>query len=77
MPSYRKVSDHIEQFFGVRVHYSTILRWIDKYTRFINAYVEDFKPDLSSVWHVNEMMIKTVGSGAGYGTSWIKKQGFY
>ena len=59
--SLRKVSDHIEQFFGVKVHYSTILRWINKYTKLINAYVEDFKPELSEIWHVDEMMIKTGG----------------
>lgn len=59
--SLRKVTDHIEQFFGVKVHYSTVLRWIDKYTKLINAYVEDLKPELSEVWHVDEMMIKTGG----------------
>lgn len=58
--SLRKVSDHIEQFFGVRVHYSTILRWIDN-VKLINAYVEDFKPELSGVRHVDEMMIKIGG----------------
>ena len=59
--SLRKVTDHLEQFFGVKVHYSTVLRWIDKYTKLINAYVEDLKPELSDVWHVDEMMIKTGG----------------
>jgi transposase-like protein len=59
--SLRKVSDHLEQFFGVKVHYSTVLRWVDKYTKIINAYVEDMKPELSDVWHVDEMMIKTGG----------------
>jgi transposase-like protein len=59
--SLRKVTDHLEQFFGVKVHYSTVLRWIDKYTKLINAYVEDMKPELSDVWHVDEMMIKTGG----------------
>ena len=59
--SLRKVSDHLEQFFRVKVHYATILRWIDKYTKLLNAYVEDFKPQLSDVWHVDEMMIKTGG----------------
>ena len=59
--SLRKVTDHLEQFFGVKVHYSTVLRWIDKYTKLINAYVDDLKPELSDVWHVDEMMIKTGG----------------
>jgi len=59
--SLRKVTDHLEQFFGTKVHYSTVLRWIDKYTKLVNGYVEDLKPELSDVWHVDEMMIKTGG----------------
>ena len=59
--SLRKVTDHLEQFFGVKVHYSTVLRWIGKYTKLINAYVEDLKPELSDIWHTDEMMIKTGG----------------
>ncbi len=59
--SLRKVTDHLEQFFGTKVHYSTVLRWIEKYTKLINAYVEDFKPELSGQWHTDEMMIKTGG----------------
>jgi transposase-like protein len=59
--SLRKVTDHLEQFLATKVHYATVLRWIDKYTKLINAYVEDFKPELSNVWHTDEMMIKTGG----------------
>ena len=54
LESYRAV-------FGVKDHYSTILRRIEKYTKLINVYVEDFKPELSNLWHVDEMMIKTGG----------------
>ncbi len=59
--SLRKVTDHLEQFFSMKIHYSTILRWIEKYTKLINAYVEDLKPEFSKIWHVDEMMIKTGG----------------
>jgi len=59
--SLRKVVDHLEQFYGVKVYHSTVLRWIQKYTELVNIYVEDLKPELSEVWHVDEMMIKTGG----------------
>jgi len=59
--SLRKVIDHLSQFYGVKVYHTTVLRWIQKYTELINIYVEDLKPELSEVWHADEMMIKTGG----------------
>ncbi|MGQ9759143.1 MAG: IS6 family transposase [Candidatus Methanomethylicaceae archaeon] len=59
--SLRKVVDHLEQFYSVKVYHSTVLRWIQKYAELINMYVEDFKPELSGIWHTDEMMIKTGG----------------
>jgi len=53
--------DFVEQNFCVRPHYATVLRWIHKYVELINAYVEDLRPELSEMWHVDEMMIKTGG----------------
>jgi putative transposase len=59
--SLRKVQDHFEQFFSLKIHHTTILKWIQKYTWVIDAYVNDVKPELSEMWHVDEMMIKTGG----------------
>jgi len=59
--SLRKVIDHLSQFDGIKVYHTTVLRWIQKYTELVNAYVEDLKPELSEVWHVDEMMVKTGG----------------
>lgn len=59
--SLRKVKDHFEQFLSKKIHHTTILNWIRKYTCIIDAYVKDVKPELSSMWHVDEMMIRTGG----------------
>ena len=59
--SLRKVKDHFEQFLNKRIHHTTILNWIQKYTLIIDAYIKNFKPELSPIWHVDEMMIKTGG----------------
>jgi len=59
--SLRKVQDHFHQFYSLKIHHTTILKWIQKYTWVIDAYVNDVKPELSEMWHVDEMMIKTGG----------------
>jgi len=59
--SLRKVQDHFQQFHSLRIHYSTVYLWIQKYTWVIDAYVNTVKPELSDMWHVDEMMIKTGG----------------
>jgi transposase-like protein len=50
--SLRKVVDHLNQFYSIKVHHSTVLRWIQKYTKIINRYVEKLQPNVSEVWHV-------------------------
>lgn len=59
--SLRKVKDYFQQFFNFKIHHTTILKWIQKYTWVIDAYVNDFKPELSEMWHVDEMMIRAGG----------------
>lgn len=59
--SLRKVVDHLNQFHGIKLNPTTILRWINKYSEIVNAYVEDLRPDLSEMWHADEMMIRCGG----------------
>ncbi len=53
--SLRDVSDHLAQFFGVRVHPTTVLRWVEKYTKSISEYVNTLSPQLSGTWHADEV----------------------
>jgi transposase-like protein len=59
--SLRKVKDHFEQFLSKRIHHTTILIWIEKYTQIIDSYISNFKPELSNTWHTDEMMIRSGG----------------
>jgi putative transposase len=59
--SLRKISDHLRQFYGLKVDHSTIHRWISKYTDIIEAYVASLEPDLGNVWHTDEMKVKIGG----------------
>jgi len=59
--SLRKITDHLKQFYGLNVHYSTVYRWIEKYIRIMNEYVSKLKPELSNTWHADEMMVNIHG----------------
>lgn len=55
--SLRKVKEHIVMFHGVKVSHVAILGWIRKFGEIVTPFVEQFKPELSGVYHVDEMMI--------------------
>jgi transposase-like protein len=59
--SLRKITDHIKQFYGLKVHCSTILRWIQKYVKLMKEYVNSFTPQVSEIWHVDEMAVNVKG----------------
>ena len=59
--SLRKISDHLKQFYALEVNFSTVYRWIAKYTDVIEAYVETLKPEVGNIWHGDEMKVKVKG----------------
>lgn len=65
--SLRKITDHLKQFYGAKVHYSTVLRWIRKYIEIIKAHVDDLTPEISKIWHADEMAVKINGTGTNEG----------
>jgi len=56
--SLRKVTQHIAQFYGVKMNESTVLRWIRKFSQLIDDYANTLKPQLSGVWNCDEMKTK-------------------
>jgi len=59
--STRKIADHILQFYGVQVSHVAILKWIKKYSHLIKAYVREFQPRTSGIWHTDEMTLNIKG----------------
>lgn len=59
--SLRKIHDHLKQFYGLKIHYSTIYRWIIRFTKVMENYTKQLQPKLSNVWHADEQMIKSKG----------------
>lgn len=59
--SLRDIADTIYQFYGLKLHHETIRRWIVKFTKVMNEYVNKFTPKVSDAWHVDEQNIKVKG----------------
>jgi putative transposase len=59
--SLRKISDHLSQFYGLKVNFSTVWRWIEKYTDIIESYVSTLEPEVGDIWHCDEMKIRVKG----------------
>lgn len=57
--SLRKIVDHLDQFYERKIHHTTVLFWARKYGEIISRYAETLEPKLGSIWHSDEMKIKT------------------
>jgi transposase-like protein len=54
--SLRKITDHVKQFYNVKVNCSTVLRWIQRYTELMDSYARNLVPDVSEKWHADETL---------------------
>jgi transposase-like protein/DNA-directed RNA polymerase subunit M/transcription elongation factor TFIIS len=59
--SLRKIVDHLKQFERVNVSYVAVYKWIQKYVALMKKYVDDFKPELSKVYHADEVKVNVRG----------------
>jgi len=58
--SYRNVQKFLK-LQGVTVDHSTILRWVKKYVRLMENYLEKIKPNVSDTWRADELFVKVKG----------------
>ncbi len=59
--SFRGIQDHLKQFYNLSIDHSNIVRRVHKFSKIINKYVKELKPEISEVWHVDEMKIQADG----------------
>jgi putative transposase len=59
--SYRKVVDHLKQFYGITVSHVAIIKWVKKYTQLMKKYVDSLMPRTGGIWHTDEMAINIKG----------------
>jgi transposase-like protein len=46
---------------GVKVNHVTVLRWIRKYVKLMEGYLEKIKPNVSDTWRADELFVKIKG----------------
>jgi transposase-like protein/predicted RNA-binding Zn-ribbon protein involved in translation (DUF1610 family) len=46
---------------GVKVSHVAILKWIHKYVKLMNTYLEKIKPNVSDTWRADELWLKIKG----------------
>jgi len=59
--SLRSITDHLKQFYGLKVNCSTVLRWIHRYIKLMSEYVKDLMPQVSDRWNADETTINVNG----------------
>lgn len=59
--SLRKIRDHLKQFYAIKVTHVAVLKWIRKYVTLMKEYVKNLKPEVSNVWHTDEMTVNING----------------
>lgn len=67
--SYRNTARHLKLTYGRSWSHVAIIKWIQKYSDMMKAYIDTLKPELGDVWHVDEMMVNvkaTEPTGKGF-----------
>jgi transposase-like protein/predicted RNA-binding Zn-ribbon protein involved in translation (DUF1610 family) len=59
--SYRKIVDHLKQFYSIKVSHVAVIKWIRKYTKLMKQYTDGLTPETSGIWHTDEMAINIKG----------------
>jgi transposase-like protein len=56
--SLRKITQHVAQFYGLKVTHVAILKWVRKFSELLDRYTSSLTPELSGVWNCDEMKTK-------------------
>ena len=59
--SLRNIVDHIKQFYNVEVSHVAVFKWIKKYVKLMKEYVDQLVPQVSGIWHSDEMTLSIHG----------------
>jgi transposase-like protein len=59
--SLRKIQDHLRQFEDTHVSFVAVYKWIQKYVALMEQYAKLLRPQLSGVWHADEMKVNVHG----------------
>ncbi len=60
--SFRKIVSHLTMFERVNVSHVAVIKWVRKYVALMKSYTDALSPQLSGVWHADEMKVNVNGS---------------
>jgi transposase-like protein len=69
--SLRKICDHLQQFHKIKVNPTTPMRWVKKYLKILSRYTEQYKAEVGSIWHSDEMTVFIKKEGEERYYEWI------
>ena len=55
--SLRKIADHLKQFYNFKINCSSICRWLRKFRKTVQPYVDSLVPQVGCGYQVDEMML--------------------
>jgi len=61
--SLRSITDHLKQFYGTEVSHVAVFKWIKKYVKLMKEYTDQLVPQVSGIWHSDEMTLKIRSQG--------------
>ena len=59
--SYRNIKKFLE-LQGVKISHVTVYKWITKYVKLMDKYLEQIKPNVSNAWRTDELFLKVKGN---------------
>lgn len=60
--SLRDVARTLHEEYNIKVHYSTILRWLEVYSTLMDKFARFIRPRIGHRWHCDEIFFKILGS---------------
>jgi transposase-like protein len=60
--SYRKISEHLKDIYGVDMTHVAVFNWVRKYLALIRRYISRTAPKVGNKWHCDEMQYRTAGN---------------
>ncbi len=69
--SLAKIQQHLQMFYNTKVHRTTILRWIKKFSIVLSNYADSLQPEVGDVWNGDEMVINIRTEGEEHHYDWI------
>ena len=73
--SYRNIKKFLE-LQGLKISHVSVYKWITKYVKLMDKYLEQLKPNVSNAWRTDELYFKVKGNTNTCMLLWMMKLDF-